>query len=91
MAADTRTEPGTADPDRRRSPLAKHVPLWIGFLVVVAIGVVTVLLPEISDDGDDEEEDTAGATDLEDDGDEDEAGAGARAPAAAPPAAAPAP
>jgi hypothetical protein len=29
--------------------------LWIGFLIVLAIGVVTVFVPEVQDDGSDEE------------------------------------
>jgi hypothetical protein len=41
--------------DERRSPLLPHALLWIGFLVVLAIGVVTVFVPEVQDDGTDEE------------------------------------
>lgn len=40
--------------DDRRSPLLPHALLWIGFLVVLAIGVVTVFVPEVQDDGTDE-------------------------------------
>ncbi len=91
MADDeTTSEPRTLDPDRRRSPLGKHVPLWIGFLVIVAIGIVTVLVPEISDDGD-EEEDAAGATAADGDEEEDDDGAATAAAPPAPPGPSPAP
>lgn len=39
----------------RTSPLLPNAFLWVGFLVVLAIGVVTVFIPEIEDDGSDEE------------------------------------
>jgi hypothetical protein len=41
--------------DDRRSPLLPHALLWIGFLVVLAIGVVTVFVPEVQDDGSEDE------------------------------------
>jgi hypothetical protein len=47
--------------DDRRSPLVPHALLWVGFLVVVAIGVVTVFVPELQDDGSDAEDTEASA------------------------------
>lgn len=86
MAHDETTpEESLPDPDRRRSPLGKHVPLWIGFLLVLAIGIVTVLLPEVSDEGDEEDADgtpTSASDDDADDGDEPPAAAAATAPSA---------
>lgn len=40
----------------RSSPLVPHALLWVGFLVILAIGVVTVFVPEITDDGTDEDD-----------------------------------
>lgn len=48
-------EVSAASTDRRRSPLTRHVPLWIGFVILVVVGVVTVLIPEITDEGDEED------------------------------------
>lgn len=42
----------------RASPLLPHALLWVGFLVVLAIGVVTVFIPEVQDDGEAEAETT---------------------------------
>ena len=72
-----------AETDPRRSPLTRHVPLWVGFLIIVVVGIVTVLVPEMSDDGDEDGAPTS-ATAAED-GDE------PPEPTAAPAAVAPAP
>jgi hypothetical protein len=69
----------------RTSPLLPNALLWVGFLVVLAIGVVTVFLPEMADDGTDEE---GGAALIEGEGvegeDAEEAAEPAPAPAPAP-------
>lgn len=65
----------------RTSPLLPNALLWVGFLVVLAIGVVTVFLPEMADDGTDEE----GGAALVDEGEGEGAEEGAEpAPAPAP-------
>lgn len=51
--------------DDRSSPLLPHALLWVGFLVVLAIGVVTVFVPEVQDDGSDEAETSAPAEEPE--------------------------
>lgn len=51
---------GSAAPAiERATPLAPLVALVLGFLLLAAVGVVTVVVPELTDDG--EGEDEAGA------------------------------
>ncbi len=49
----------------RNSPLLGNALLWLGFLVVLVVGVVTVFVPELSDDS--TEEEGAAADDARDD------------------------
>lgn len=57
---------GDAGPEERRAPLAATVGLVIGFLALLVIGVVTVVVPEITDDGEHEAgESAAPAADAE--------------------------
>lgn len=39
----------------RTSPLLGNALLWVGFLVVLTIGIVTVFVPELTDEATDEE------------------------------------
>ena len=38
----------------RSSPLVPHALLWVGFLAILAIGVVTVFVPELTDESDED-------------------------------------
>jgi len=38
------------DPTGRRSALRRSVALWVAFVVLAVLGVITVLLPELQDD-----------------------------------------
>jgi len=39
----------------RTSPLLGNALLWVGFLVVLTVGIVTVFVPELTDEATDEE------------------------------------
>ncbi|UJR81855.1 Hypothetical protein I5071_39200 [Sandaracinus amylolyticus] len=45
---------------QRGSPLAVTIGLLIGFVVLAIVGVVTVVVPEVTDDGDEETQDAEG-------------------------------
>lgn len=47
----------------RSSPLVSQIILWVGFAVLVALGIVTVLVPELSDAPDEAESTPAAALD----------------------------
>jgi hypothetical protein len=53
MARSRHDAPDDLSPERR-SPLAVTVGLAVVFLLLLGIGVVTVLIPELSDDADEE-------------------------------------
>ncbi|MFW5925067.1 MAG: hypothetical protein ACOCV4_02815 [Myxococcota bacterium] len=40
--------------EHRTNPLGMHVALWVGFVLVAAAAVVTVVLPELSEDAPEE-------------------------------------
>lgn len=46
----------------RTSPLRSQIALWIGFALIAAASVFTVLLPELHDDSDEAEERDESAT-----------------------------
>jgi hypothetical protein len=57
MAKDETT---SLEPERR-SPVAVTVALLTAFVLLAIVGVVTVVMPEVSDAGDDEEAETEAA------------------------------
>lgn len=53
MATIERREDHTLESEQS-SPLGVQIALLIGFVVLAVVGVVTVVIPEVTDDGDEE-------------------------------------
>jgi hypothetical protein len=51
----------------RTSPLLGNALLWVGFLVVLTVGIVTVFVPELTDEASDEDGAAAGEDTAPDD------------------------
>ena len=62
----------------------KNAVLWSGFFVLLVISIVTVMMPELSDDGAEDEADAQGQTDEEASPSSDPASAGASPSPSAP-------